>query len=183
MPETLKHYRTYIEEELLSGKSQQDVFNDAITKYDLKVHEIAEAIRKTPTLEKRIKYNQLNTILVVCMILNMALGLFFRINNIHEDYLTLFPGLMGLMLLYGLIKYKHPAHLLSCIILTVLSAISIIQLIIKADIIILLELLFNICITSLAYFLNNKFSADYIYHRDKVQNDPTLRIDSVTFIK
>ncbi len=183
MTDQLKPYRVYIEEEILSGKSQQDIFNDVVTKYDIKIHDAAEIIRKTPTLEKRNKCKKLNTILIVAMVISMILGLIYRLNDFNENYAALFPSLIGLMLLYGLINFKYPAHLIASILLTVLSAILIVLLILQFDIRVLLELLFTLGATILAYFVNSKLSSDYIYHREKVQKDLTLRVDSVTFTK
>ena len=183
MTDELKPYRVYIEEEMLSGKSQQDIFNDVVTKYNIKIHDAAETIRKTPTLDKRNKCKKLNTVLIVAMTVSMILGLMYRLNDFDGNYAALFPSILGLMLLYGLINFKYPAHLFASILLTVLSAILIVLLILQFDIRVLLELLFTLGATVLAYFVNSKLSSDYIYHREKVQNAPTLRVDSVTFTK
>ncbi len=183
MTNELEPYRVYIEKEILSGKSQQEIFNDVVTKYDIKIHDAAETIRKTPTLDKRIKCKKLNTVLIIAMSVSMILGLMYRLNDFDGNYAALFPSIIGLMLLYGLINFKYPAHLISSILLTVLSTLLIILLILQFDLRIFLELLFTLSATVLAYFVNNKLSSDYIYHREKVQNDPTLRVDSVTFTK
>jgi uncharacterized membrane protein len=183
MTEPLKPYRDYITEEILAGKAQQDIFNDVVTRYDIKIHEAAEAIRKTPTLDKRIKNKKLNIALILSMVLSMILGLVYRLNNFDGSYAALFPGILGLMLLYGLINYKYPAHFIASILLTVLSAILAVLLVFDFDLRLLLELVFTLCATVLAYIVNARLSSEYIYHRQKVQNDPLLRIDSVTFIK
>lgn len=183
MTDQLKPYRDYIEEEILSGKSQQGIFNDVVTKYNIKIHDAAEAIRKTPTLDKRNKCKKLNTILIISMVASMILGLMYTLSDFDGNYAALFPSIISLMLLYGLINFKYPAHLIASILLTVLSALLIALLILQFDIRVLIELIFTLGATVLAYFINSKLSADYIYHREKVQNDPTLRVDSVTFTK
>jgi len=183
MTEQLKPYKVYIEEEILSGKSQQDLFNDVVTKYDIKIHEAAETIRKTPTLDKRNKCKKLNIVLIISMLLSMILGLMYTLNDVNENYAALFPGVGGILLLYGIINYKYPAHLLASILLTAVSAMLIVFLVLQFEIRVLLELLFTLSATVLAYLVNSKLSSDYVYHREKVQNDPTLRVNAVTFTK
>jgi uncharacterized membrane protein len=183
MTDQLKPYRDYILEEMLSGKSQQDIFNDVVTKYDIKIHEAAETIRKTPTLVKRNKCKNLNTVLIVFMIISMILGLMYRLNDFDGNYAALFPSILGLMLLYGIINFKYPAHLFASILLTVLSIMLTVLLFLQFDIRVLLELISTLGATVLAFLINSKISSDYIYHREKIQNEPTVRLDSVTFIK
>lgn len=183
MIDQLKPYRDYILEETLSGKSQQDIFNDVVTKYDIKIHEAAETIRKTPTLEKRNKCKKLNTVLITFMVVSMIFGLIYKLNDFDGNYTALFPSVIGLMLIYGLINFKYPAHLIASILLTVLSVVLAVLLFLQFEIRVLLELLFTLGATVLAYSINSKISADYIYNREKVQIDPTVRIDSVTFTK
>lgn len=183
MTEPLKPYKVYIEEELLSGKSQQDVFNDVVSRYDIKIHDAAETIRKTPGIDKRNKCKKLNTVLIIALVVSMTLGLMYTLNDVNVNYVALFPSLINLMLLYGLINYKYPAHLLAGILLTILSFLLLILLVLQFDLRVLLELVFTLGATVLAWYLNGKLSSDYIYHREKVQDDPALRVDAVTFTK
>ncbi len=41
MTDELKPYKVYIGEEILSGESQQDIFKDVVTRYDIKIHDTA----------------------------------------------------------------------------------------------------------------------------------------------
>ena len=181
MTEQLKHYKVYILEETLSGKSQQDIFNDVVTRYDITIHEAAEAVRKTPSLEKRNKYKTHNIILIIALLASMISGFVRRFIDLPENYIFLFPGILSFMLIYGLVNYKYPAHLFAGIFLTVLSATLIGFLFIRFEFRVLFELLLTLGATLLAYYLNSKLISDYIYHREKVQNDPTIRADAVTF--
>lgn len=175
------HYRTYIERELLKGKSKQEVFNETVEHYDFKIQTIAEVIRKTPTLVERKIYKIHNLVLTIGITVYIVAGLFNVFQRNAENYIALVPGLFILFLLYGLINFKYPAHLVTGILFSIISVALFVFLMLYFDWFMAIQFFFSLLFTSLAFYLSAKLNSDYVYHREKVHEDILARVDTVTF--
>jgi hypothetical protein len=179
MTKTKQSYSEFIEEQILSGKSNQEIFNEAVTTYDAKIHDIAEVIRKTPSREKRLKYRRLNDFLMLLLIANAVLGIINRTEN--NTYVAVAPSFFTIFLLYGLYNFKYPAHLFTAILLTVLTTILIVILCLNFDFGVLFQLILTMGLTILAWYINSKIGSDYTLNRNMLKDNPDARIDVITF--
>jgi hypothetical protein len=175
----MQSYKAYIEEQILSGKSRQEVYNDAVTIYDVKIHDIAEAIRKTPSLIQRAKCKTQNEILLLLLLLDIVMGKISRLEE--ETYIALAPSLIMLFLLYGLYNFKYPAHLFATILLFTITIGLIVIIAFEFSWGILLLLLVTLCSTVLVMYINRTISSDYTFNREIIVNDPEARVDVITF--
>jgi hypothetical protein len=179
MTGTKKSYKEYIEEQILSGKPSQEIYNEAVTIYDVKIHDVAEVIRKTPSLEKRLEYKVLNNILIFLLISNAILG---PVNGkAHDTYVSVAPSLFTVFLLYGIYNFKYPAHIFASILLTVLTTILVVMMFLSFDLWVVIQLVLNSVTMVIAWYINSKISSDYTLNREMLKNDPDARIDVITF--
>jgi hypothetical protein len=176
----LPPYRLYIREQILAGKSHQDVFNDVVDRYDIAIHQAAETIRKMPTLANRKRYQNLNLILILLS----ALACFAQpfVNGMQLTYTFFMPNVGFLLLAYGLFYFKSSAHFIATLFLSLLGVFSLTSFIVTAHVGNLLVSLVFFIAASIAGYLNKKLVSDYRLNRDKINTDSLDRKNSILFL-
>jgi hypothetical protein len=128
----------YAETEVLKGTSHQEIFDHIISTSEFNIHDVADIVRKIPTLEKRKKYKTLNNILLLIIgltIVDRIILMYIQISNGQNDIgiAFLFP-VLSIVLFYVIYKYKRNAHLSAGFLFIYGSMASIIRIITQQDI-------------------------------------------------
>lgn len=178
----------YAEQEVLNGKSHQEIYNHIVSTSQFKIHDVAELVRKIPTLTKRKKYNSLNAILlgiIAMSILDRILVAYKQISGESQDrvsFLFLLP-VISIILFYGIAKYKRNVHLWAGFIMAFGTFSSAVRLISHIDVFSILGLLISLTGTTIAFYLSVKLASDYRFDRELQKNNPSQREGLITFIE
>lgn len=177
----------YAEKEILNGKGHQEIFNHIIATSEFNIHDVAENVRKIPTLEKRKKYKSLNIVLLgiigFSVLERLILG-FIQLNVNKDDrsgIILLFP-IVSILLFYGVYKYKRNVHLAAGFLMIFGTALSAVRLINYLDIIAILGSLVTLSGAFIAFYLSVSLVSDYKIDKELQKNNPKQRENLITFI-
>jgi hypothetical protein len=177
----------YAEKEVLNGKSHQEIYDHIIATSTFKIHDVAEMIRKIPTLEKRKKYAFAQTTLLVMIGLFVSVKIVsgFETSIVFNQLrltITIMSLIIPLFLFYGVLTYKRNMHLVTGIWMIYGAVMNASVLIVTLSVASVTYLLVCISGASLAFYLNNKLVGDYIVNKELQRNNPEQRENIITFI-
>lgn len=178
----------YAEQEVLNGKSHQEIYDHIVATSQFNIHDVADMVRKIPNLEKRKKYNSLNAILlgiIAMSILDRILIVFQQLNGDGQDrvsFLFMFP-IIGILLFYGIVKFKRTVHLSAGFLMAFATVTSAIRLFGHLDIFSILGLLVSLIGAIIAFYLSVKLVSDYKIDKELQKNNPNQREGLITFIE
>ena len=176
----------YTETEIQNGKTQQEIFNKIVSTSDFNIHDVANVVRQIPTLEKRKKYNSINSVLVgllaLAIISRLITGL-IEITQGHNDtsVIAMFFPLATILPLFGVYKYKRNAHLATGLFMIFGAVMATVRLISNFDIIALGDILLTVFGSVLAFYLSFKLAGDYILDKELQKTNPDQRENVLTF--
>lgn len=176
----------YAEAEILNGKNHQEVFDYIVSTSHFKIHDIAEIVRKIPTLEKRKKYAPMNLILLAVIVITILDKILIYFTNYNagfterETFGLLFP-VINILLFYGIYKYKRNVHLWLAIFLLLSTVVNIIRLINQQDVIAFVGLLITLVGAVMAFYLSIKIVSDYTFNKELQKANPTQRENLISF--
>lgn len=170
------------EEQILKGKTHQEIFNEIVSQTDFNIHKVADAIRKIPTIEKRKKYALLNNILVTLLIIHFSFSLLSLILS-YQGFFEIIPLIIILILVYCVIKYKPNAHLFTGALLIISTVRGIYPLISTFSVQTLIYVIFIVSTSILAFYLGSKLANDYVLNKDLLKENPNQRVDIITFVE
>ena len=178
---------TYAEQEVLNGKSHQEIYDHIVATSQFNIHDVANMVRKIPTLEKRKKHNSLNAILlgiIALSILDRILIVFQQLSEDGQDkvsFLFMLP-IISILLFYGIVKFKRTVHLAAGFLMAFATVSSAIRLLSYSDIFSILGLLISLAGASIAFYLSVKLVSDYKVDKELQKNNPNQREGLITFI-
>lgn len=178
----------YAEQEILNGKSHQEIYDHIVATSQFNIHDVANMVRKIPTLEKRKKYNSLNAILlgiIAMSILDRILIVFQQLSGDGQDrvsFLFMFP-IVSILLFYGIVKYKRTVHLSAGFLMAFATVSSGIRLLSHSDIFSVLGLFVSLVGAIIAFYLSVKLVSDYKIDKELQKNNPSQREGLITFIE
>jgi hypothetical protein len=178
---------TYTTQEVLKGKSHQEIYDHIITTSTFRIHDVAEIVRRIPTLEKRKKYVFSQTLFLVLIGLFIAgkiisgFGTWVFFNQLHIR-MALFDITVSLFLFYGVATYKRNMHLVAGLWMiygVLMNTSGLMTNLYTAKIV---GLLITIFATSIAFYLNSKLPGDYVINKELQKSNPEQRENLITFI-
>lgn len=176
----------YTDTEIKNGKTHQEIFNTIAAKSDYNIHDIADIVRKVPTLEKRKRFGNLNLVLsgiLLLAIISRLLTGILEIMNGHSDadVIALFFPVVTILLMFGVYKYRRNAHLAAGLFMTLGSVMAIIRLINNFDFFALLDILITLFGATTAFYLNSKLVGDYVLDKELQESNPQQRENVLKF--
>ena len=175
----------YAEKEVLNGKSHQEIFNHIASTSNFKVQEIAEIVRKIPTLEKRKQYQKLNTALLVILGLfvsdKILLSLVLLMEQESSITAIILP-VVSIFLFYGVFRFKRSVHLATGIFMIAGVLTSIIQFGKQPDVFTIIGIIIPLIGAIIAFYLNTKLVSDYKFNKELQESNPAQREGLITFL-
>lgn len=178
---------TYAEQEVLNGKSHQEIYDHIVATSQFNIHDVADMVRKIPTLEKRKKYNSLNAILlgiIAMSILDRIILAYQQVGGDGQDRVGFFFMLpiISILLFYGIVKFKRTVHLSAGFLMAFATATSAIRLLSHSDVFSILGLLASLTGAGIAFYLSVKLVSDYKIDKELLKTNPSQREGLITFI-
>ncbi|HET6224755.1 MAG TPA: hypothetical protein VFF27_00655 [Bacteroidia bacterium] len=177
----------YVETEVKKGKTHQEIYDHIIATSTFKIHDIAEIVRKIPTLEKREKYKGMNVILLSLLAITVVHGMILIIENgrhISSRMLYTFPPItmiVSAILFYCIYNYKRNMHLVLGIWSILRSLESLNGLLREDNLYFFINLIISIIMIVLSFYLSVKVVSDYTFNKDLQQQNPERREGLITF--
>jgi cell division protein FtsL len=168
------------EEEILKGRTHQELFNEIVAETNLNIHDVADAIRKIPSNEKRKKYLTLNFVLIILLIIIWLYSLLGVISN-YTSAFQITPLILLVLLIYMVIKYKPNAHYFTGGLLFFGTCRAAYSLIFNFSVERLMYMLFIIAVSGLAFYLGSKLTNDYILNKELLKENPNQRVGVISF--
>jgi hypothetical protein len=168
-------------------KSHQQIFDHIIATSTFKIHDVAEMIRKIPTLEKRKKYAFAQIMLLVMIGLFIAVKIVsgFEISIVFNQLrltIAIVSLIIPLFLFYGVLMYKRNIHLVTGIWMIYGAVMNVSVLIVTLSVVSVICLFICISGASLAFYLNSKLVSSYMVNKELKKNNPEQRENVITFI-
>jgi hypothetical protein len=181
-----KEIEKYTETEIQNGKTHQEIFNKIVSTSDFNIHEVADIVRKIPTLEKRRKYKLFNNVLAGLLGLSIisriitGLGELIQGKNDVSLIVMLFP-IITILLFWGIYTYKRNLHLVTGLFMTFGTLMTASRLFNNFDILSLVDILVTLFGSCIALYLNSKLPSDYVLDKELKETKPDQRVDSLKF--
>lgn len=175
----------FAEKDILDGKSHQEIFNEIVTTSDFNIHDVANVVRRIPTLEKRKKYNSTHIVLVVLLgftILNKIYILFDSIDlSIYITLLNVVLISMSVLILFGIHTFKSNAHLAAGALMAISSFMVSFRLFYNVDLLSCCDLIAASFGAFLGFYLNSKLTESYGLNKELQKTHPQQRENSLLF--
>jgi hypothetical protein len=177
----------YAAEEVEKGRSHQEIYDHIIATSGFNIHDVAEMVRRIPTVEKRKKYNLAQVMLLVLICLFIAAKVIsgfetsIIFNQVHLT-IAILSLILPLFLFYGVLRYKRNMHLVTGAWMVYGSVAYASGLMITLSIPNTIGLFICIWGACLAFYLGNKLPGDYIINKELQKSNPEQRENLITFM-
>jgi hypothetical protein len=168
------------EEELLKGRSHQEIFNEIMDHTSHDKHKVAEAIRKIPTPVKRKKYRELN----LALIFLMFCVLFANAWGAIASRFTIFPVAaiaVSAFLIYQCWKFRPNAQPITGIFMCVSLFRGFFYFNSGSFIFSMCFIVIVAAAAAIAFYLALKLPADYRMDKELLKENPEQRVNSLIF--
>ncbi|MFL5765063.1 MAG: hypothetical protein ACJ77K_14060 [Bacteroidia bacterium] len=169
------------EEEILKGRTHQEIYNEIAYHTEHPIHQIADHIRKIVTPAKRKKYSLLNYLLLFLLVCTFSINAGSLIGAGFEIFpITAVP--LCVFLVYLCLKYRPDGHLITGGFMAISFVRNIFYFNPDSKAVFIGFLFITITAAGIAFFLAWKLPADYRMEKELLKENPDQRVDALTFM-
>jgi hypothetical protein len=174
----------FAQAEIKKGCSHQCIFNTIVGDSNFNIHDVANIVRRVPTIAKKEKYKGLHWFIIIVLAFSIILNLLPFIIGLasHNKFSLLyhFPS-FNILLIIGIAMYKRHAYLITGFFLILECLLAIGQIVSSSNFLYLAHLIVLIFTIYLCFYLNVKMVSDYELNRALLLKDPNTRVNSLIF--